>query len=249
MAMGAFEGETLAATWRFSTDSRRTEDEHELLMSGLLQARSVDPAALGAIVMCSTAPTITRLVEQALVHMTGLDPLVVGPGVRTGIRISYDRTHDVGSDRVANTVAAHSLYGGPTIVVDFGTPTVFDAITEAGEYLGGAISPGLLAAAEALYERTAQLRRVDLATPPSAIGRNTVASMQSGLLYGYVGLVEGMVHRFKSELSPDDPSRCKVVATGGLARLINQHTAVFDEVNPELTLVGLRLIHERNVQQ
>ncbi len=244
--MGVFDDERLKATWRFSTDSRRTEDEHELLIAGLLHSRDVDPTALSAIVMCSVVPPVTRLVEQSLTQLTGHTPLMVGPGIKTGIQIRYDRTQDVGSDRIADAVAAHAMCSGSVIVVDFGTATKFEAITEAGEYMGGAIAPGLLVAAEALYQRTAQLRRVEVIPPETAIGRNTVASLQSGIVYGYVGLVEGLVRRIKKELCPDDPGKCRVIATGGLAPLIHSHTDVFDELNQELTLEGLRLIHERN---
>ncbi len=249
VTLGAFEGETLTATWRFSTDPSRTEDEIALMISGLLAAKGVDPADADAAAMCSVVPPITELVESALRSLIGNSPLVIGPGVKTGIRISYDRTQDVGTDRVVDAVAAHTLYGGPAIIVDIGTGTVFDAVTADGEYIGGAIAPGLQIAADAMYQRTAQLRRVELVAPDCVIGRSTVASMQSGLIYGYVDLVDGMVRRFRNELSPDDPGACTVVATGGLAGVIAPHVDCFDHVNDDLTLEGLRLVHELNSSQ
>lgn len=244
VTVGAFQGDRLAATWRYATDGRQTGDEHAFLLSGMLAAKGVVPGDVDATVMCSVVPPATSVVKSALTEVFRHEPLVVGPGVRTGIKISYDRTQDVGADRVVDAVAAYRLYGGPDIIVDFGTATVFDAVTAAGEYIGGAISPGINVAAEALYQATAQLRRVEVAAPPKAIGRTTVTSLQSGLLFGYVGLVEGMVGRFKDELSPEDPSKCTVVATGGMAALIKDHTGVFTHVNADLTLIGLRLVHE-----
>jgi type III pantothenate kinase len=244
VTVGAFKGDRLVARWSYATDSKRTEDEHALLLTGLLGSRGISGEEMDAAVMCSVVPPVTRVVKMALSHMLSKDPLVIGPGVRTGIRINYDRTQDVGADRVVDAVAAHRLYGGPDIIVDFGTATVFDAVTADGEYVGGAIAPGVNIAAEALYQATAQLRRVEIEAPPKAIGRTTVTSLQSGLLYGYVGLVEGMVKRFKDELSPEDPARCTVIATGGLATLIRNYTDVFTQVNLDLTLIGLRLVHE-----
>ncbi len=241
---GVFRGDRLAATWRYLTDARRTEDEHSLVISGLLNARGIRRDEIDAAVMCSVVPPATRTVKAALSQLFGYEPLVVGPGTRTGLKINYDRPQDVGADRVVDAVAAYKLYGGPTVIVDFGTATVFDAITAEGEYAGGAIAPGINVAAEALYQATAQLRRVEIAAPPQAIGKSTVTSLQSGLLFGYVGLVEGMVKRFTEELAPVDRSKCQVVATGGLAAVIKDHTSVFTQVNADLTLVGLRLVHE-----
>lgn len=244
VTVGAFDGERLTATWRYATDQKKTEDEHALTLSGLLASRGMTAREFDAAVMCSVVPPVTRVARSALAALVGHEPLVIGPGVRTGIRLNYDRPQDVGADRVVDAVAAHRLYGGPDVIVDFGTATVFDAVTADGEYVGGAIAPGINIAAEALYQATAQLRRVEIAAPPKAIGHTTVTSLQSGLLYGYVGLVEGMVGRFKSELSPEEPSKCRVIATGGLAAIVKDHTDVFTHVNPDLTLVGLRFIHE-----
>ncbi len=241
---GLFDGGRLTARWAYATDGKKTEDEHALLLTGLLAVKGVSASDIDAAVMCSVVPPATRVVKEALSQLLGHEPLVVGPGVRTGIRINYDRPQDVGADRIVDAVAAFRLYGGPDVIVDFGTATVFDAVTADGEYIGGAIAPGINVAAEALYQATAQLRRVEFAAPPKAIGRSTVTSLQSGLLFGYVGLVEGMVRRFRQELSPDDPSKCVVVATGGLSSVIKDHTEAFNHVDPDLTLVGLRFIHE-----
>jgi type III pantothenate kinase len=246
LTLGVFEDDHLQATGRLSTDPSRTVDELSLLMGGLLNARGVEPQSLDAVAMCSVVPPLTRTVKEAIADLTGIEPLVVGPGVKTGIRVSYDRTQDVGTDRIVDAVAAVNLYGKPVIVVDIGTVTVFNAITGDGEYIGGAIAAGMRMSAEALYQRTAQLRRVELIAPDKAIGRSTVASMQSGLVLGTVELVEGMVRRFKQELNPGAPDECKVVATGGMSIVLAPLTQVFDVHDPDLTLQGLRIINELN---
>ena len=246
LTLGVFEDDHLRATGRLSTDPTRTVDELSLLIGGLLNARGVEPQSLDAVVMCSVVPQLTGTVLEAIEDLTGIDALVVGPGVKTGIRVSYDRTQDVGTDRIVDAVAAVNMYGKPVIVVDIGTTTVFNAITRDGEYIGGAIAPGLRMAAEALYQRTAQLRRVELAAPDRAIGRSTVTSIQSGLVLGTVELVEGMVRRFKDELNPGAPEECKVVATGGLSGVIAPLTRVIDVHDPNLTLQGLRIINDMN---
>ncbi len=246
VTIGAFEGDRLIATWRFATDARRTADEHNLLLQGMLQSKGVDPSDFPSAVMCSVVPPLTGAIETALQDMLGTEPMVVGRGTRTGIKVNYNRPQDVGTDRIADAVAAYRLYGGPCIVVDIGTATVFDAISGNAEYLGGAIAPGMTLAAEALYRGTSQLRRVDLQAPDNAIGRNTTDAMRSGLVFGYVGLVEGMVKRFANELSPDDPASCKVIGTGGLARVVAAQSGVLQDVNEDLTLIGLRMLHELN---
>jgi type III pantothenate kinase len=246
LTLGVFEGEHLRATGRISTDPNRTVDELALLMSGLLNARGIQPDSLDAVTMCSVVPQLTQTVHRAIEDLTGIDSLIVGPGVKTGIRVSYDRTQDVGTDRVVDAVAATTLYGMPVVVVDIGTATVFDAINAGGEYIGGAIAPGLRLAAEALYSKTAQLRRVELVAPEKAIGRSTVTTMQSGLIYGYVELIEGMVRRITAELNPGAPGDCKIVATGGLAVVFEPLTRVFDVIDDDLTLKGLRIVHEMN---
>ncbi len=246
ITLGVFEDDHLRATGRLSTDPSRTDDELSLLLHGLLTARGITPEELDAVAMCSVVPPLTQTVFDAVANLTGIDALVVGPGVKTGIRVSYDRTQDVGTDRIADAVAAITLYGKPAVIVDIGTATVFNAVNEDGEYIGGAIAPGMRSAAEALYSNTAQLRRVELTDPGSVIGRNTIASMQSGLVLGNVELIEGMVRRFTEELSPGSPEDCKIVATGGLAAVIEPLTKVFDVHDPDLTLKGLHLIHKMN---
>ena len=246
ITIGAFTDQELTATWRLATRETRAIDEHAWALEGVLQSKGVEPSSFDAVVICSVVPPLTEDYVNALSSLTDVTPLVIGPGVRTGIRIHYDRTQDVGADRIVDAVAAHQLYGGPIVVVDIGTATVFDAITAEGDYIGGAISPGMEIAADAMFRNTSQLRRVELIAPDRVIGRSTVASMQSGFVYGFAELIEGMLARFKVELNPDAPEDVSVVATGGLANLMAEHTESFDHVNPELTLVGLRLVHEMN---
>lgn len=246
ITIGAFDDQELTATWRLATRETRTVDEHAWALQGVLRSKGVEPDSFDAVVICSVVPPLTEAYFDALAQLTTVEPLVIGPGVRTGIRIHYDRTQDVGADRIVDAVAAHQLYGGPLVVVDIGTATVFDAVTADGDYIGGAISPGMEIAADAMFRNTSLLRRVELIAPDQVIGRSTVASMQSGFVYGFAELIEGMLARFKMELNPDAPEDVTVVATGGLANLMAEHTESFNHVNPELTLVGLRLVHEMN---
>lgn len=242
IAMGLYEGERLAAQWRIATDHARMPDEYAMLLFNLFASAGQDPGLVEGVVLASVVPPLIGTFVELSERYLGQKPLVVDAGVRTGVRIHYDSPRDVGADRVINAVAAYRIYGGPACVVDFGTGTTFDAISADGDYLGGAIAPGIYIGAEALFARTAKLRRIDVARPPDVIGTNTVHSMQSGLLFGYVGLVEGMVARFREELGPD----MRVIATGGLAHLIAAETDVIELVDKELTLKGLRLIWEMN---
>lgn len=242
VTLGVFRGHQLKATWRVATDPRRLPDEYGLLLSSILSRKGMDPQDVTKACLCSVAPTLTPTFEEVCRGYFGVNPMVVSTTVETGVRVLYENPGDVGADRIADAVAAFQLYGGPVIIVDFGTATVFDAVTRDGEYLGGAIAPGINISAEALFLSTSQLRRVDLAPPKSAIGQNTVASLQSGLLLGHVGLVEGMVARFKDELGHGS----HVVATGGLAEVLAKETKVFDAVNMDLTLIGLRIIYDMN---
>jgi len=242
ITLGAFNGDKLHATWRMATDPRKMPDEYGAIMHSLLTLKQVSPTQINEIAMCSVVPPLTSVLERACLEYFQTKPLVIGPGVKTGIRVHYDNPRDVGSDRIADAVAGYRLYGGPLIIVDFGTATTFNAVSREGDYLGGAIAPGLRLAAESLFTNTSQLRRVDLVAPKSAIGRSTIASMQSGLVLGHVAMVEGMVVRIKEEVGQD----AKVVATGGLARLIAEQTKVFDTVNPDLTLIGLKMVYELN---
>jgi len=242
IVLGLYEGKRLAAQWRIATDHARMPDEYAMLLFDLFARSGQDPDSVQGIVLASVVPPLTGTFVEVSERYFGQRPLVVDAGVRTGVRIRYDSPRDVGADRVVNAVAAFRIYGGPACVVDFGTATTFDAISAEGDYLGGAIAPGLRMAAEALFARTAKLPRIDIARPPRAIGTNTVHAMQSGLLFGYVGLVEGMVARFREELGPD----MRVIATGGLAPLIAAETDVIEVVDQELTLKGLRMIWEMN---
>lgn len=242
ITLGLFQGETLGPRWRLATDHERMPDEYGLQFTGLFNLAGYSPRDLTGICLASVVPPLTGRVAAACRTYLFQEPLIVDAGVKTGVKVRYEDPRAVGADRVVDAAAVQKLYGGPACVVDFGTATTFDAISAKGDYLGGAIAPGIAIAADALFQRTSKLPRVDLQRPPSPIGRNTVHSMQSGLLFGYVGLVEGMVARFRSELGPE----MKVIATGGLAEVIAQETQVFDVIAPWLTLDGLRIIWELN---
>lgn len=240
ITLGVFDGERLAATWRLSTDHAKMPDEYSVTLTQLLQLRGMTVGDVDAVALCSVVPPLTPTFVELCRGFFGVEPLVVGAGTRTGIRILYDNPRDVGADRIVDAAAAMKLYGGPVIVVDMGTATVFDAVTADGDYLGGAIVTGMTIAHDALFSNTSQLRRVELISPETAIGRNTIHAIQSGIVLGYADLVRGMVARFDRELG----GGAKVVATGGTAHIIEKEAGVFDDVNPDLTLTGLRLIHE-----
>lgn len=240
--MGVFEGEDLKAVWRFATDPRRMGDEYAVLLYSLLPMKGVQPKDISHVAICSVVPPLTAVFEEMFKNYFGCHPLVVGAGIKTGVRILYDSPRDVGADRVVGAAAAYRLFGGPAIVVEIGTTTVFDAVSKEGDYLGGAIHPGLTLEAESLFTNTSQLRRVEMVRPKEAIGRNTIAAIQSGVILGHVGMVEAMVHRFRRELGES----AKAIATGGLAHLVAPETDVFHAICPELVLVGLRLVHELN---
>ncbi|MBI4198070.1 MAG: type III pantothenate kinase [Chloroflexi bacterium] len=237
-----FNGERERAAWRLATEAHRMPDEYELLLANLLSLGGVAPKDINAVVMCSVVPSMTAVFTEVCQEVFHTRPLVVGPGVRTGLRIVYDDPRSVGADRIVDAAAAYHLYGGPVIVVDCGTATVFDGVTASADFIGGAIAPGLRSAADALLGATSQLRGVELVAPASAIGRNNVQAIQSGLVFSHVDMVEGMVRRFKRELGEG----AKVVGTGGFAGLVAHGSTVFDEVNSELTLLGLRWIYELN---
>mgnify|MGYP001075226976 CR=1 FL=1 len=242
IVLGLYNGDRLAAQWRIATDHARMPDEYAMLLLNLFARAGQDPGSVQGIVLASVVPPLTRTFVEMGRRYFGQRPLLVDAGVRTGVRIRYDSPRDVGADRVVNAVATYRIYGGPACVVDFGTGTTFDAISAEGDYLGGAIAPGIHIASEALFARTTKLPHIDIARPPRAIGTNTVQAMQSGILFGYVGLVEGIVARFRQELGPD----MRVIATGGLAPLIAAETDVIEVVDQELTLKGLRMIWEMN---
>ena len=242
LTLGLYEGDKLGAHWRLATDHNRMPDEYGLQFLGLLQNAGKTLDEITGVSLASVVPPLTGRVIQACREYLKQEPLVVDAGIKTGIKVRYEDPRAVGADRVCDAVAVMKLYGGPACVVDFGTATTFNAITKDGEYLGGAITAGINLAAEALYTRAAKLPRIDLQMPPSVIGRNTIHAMQSGLLFGYVSMVEGMVARFRSELGSD----MKVIATGGLAEVVAKETKVINVIAPWLTLDGLRLIWELN---
>jgi type III pantothenate kinase len=242
ITLGVYEGEQLAAAWRLATNHERMPDEYGWQILGLIRHAGYDPEDLHGSALASVVPPLTSTLLQACEGYLQQRPLVVDAGVKTGVRIRYEDPKAVGADRVVDAAAVNHLYGGPACVVDFGTATTFDGISAEGDYLGGAIAPGIGIAAQALFQRTAKLPRVDLARPPSPIGRNTVHAIQSGLLFGYVSLVEGMVARFRQELGPE----MNVIGTGGLAEVIAEETDVIQILAPWLTLDGLRLVWELN---
>ncbi len=240
--LGVFEGEELRATWHMATRIHRMSDEYAALLLNLLHYQGLDASDIEEIALCSVVPPLTATFEELFQRYFHISPLVVGTGVKTGVRIRMDNPREVGADRIVNTAAAHHLYGGPIIIADLGTATTFDTVSKEGDYLGGAIAPGIETAAEALFMRAAKLPRVELVRPERAIGTSTIAAMQSGIVFGYVALVEGMVARIQKELG----EKAKVVATGGYAELIAKETSVIDVINPTLTLTGLRLIYLMN---
>ena len=242
LTLGVYQGEKLGPRWRLATVYDRMPDEYGLQFLGLLTHSGLALEDLSAACLASVVPPVTGKVVEACRVYLRQEPLVVDAGVKTGVRIRYEDPRAIGADRIVDAAAVQKLYGGPACVVDFGTATTFDAISAEGDYLGGAIAPGISIAAEALFLRTAKLPRVDLQRPPFAVGRNTVHAMQSGLLFGYVSLVEGMVARFRAELGP----HMKVIATGGLAEIIAKETDVLEIIAPWLTLDGLRIIWEIN---
>ena len=242
LTLGLYEDKQLGPHWRLATDQARMPDEYGLQLLGLLEHAGQTPADLVGISLSSVVPQLTSRVVQACREYLKQEPFVVDTGVKTGIRIRYEDPRAVGADRVCDAVAVMNLYGGPACIIDFGTATTFNALTKDGEYLGGAITAGINLAADSLFTHAAKLQRIDLQRPPSVIGRNTVHAMQSGLLFGYVSMVEGMVTRFRSELGSD----MKVIATGGLAELVSKETKAINILAPWLTLDGLRMLWELN---
>ena len=242
ITLGLYQGDTLNRHWRLATNNERMPDEYGIMISDLLDHAGVKPKDLQGICMASVVPPLTSRVIKACNTYLDAEPLNVDYATKTGITILIDDPKGLGADRIVDVVAVKKCYGGPACVVDFGTATTFDAIDASSAYLGGAIAPGIGISAEALVRSTAQLPRVDLQAPPNVIGKNTIHAMQSGLLFGYVSMVEGMVARFKKQLGPE----MKVIATGGLAELVSKQTSVIQIAAPWLTLDGLRLIWEMN---
>jgi type III pantothenate kinase len=242
IVVGVFDGERLVADFRLHTNERSTGDELGLDATELLRRRGIDIGAIDAVAVANVVPPLARAVDEMSRIYFGCAPLVVGPGIRTGVSIRYEDPRLVGADRIANALAGRHLYGAPAILLDFGTATTFDAVSASGDYLGGAMAPGILISLEALVSRASKLHRIELVAPPSVIGRSPAASMQSGFVYGYVGLVQGIVARMRAEIGAE----ARVIATGGLAELFAPLIPEIEAVDPNLTLVGLRLIHELN---
>jgi len=240
--LGVYDQATLVANWRLETKPRQTADEYGILVRNLFALAGLEFTRIHDIIISSVVPPLNPTLEQMAEKYFNLKPLFVEPGIKTGMPILYDSPTEVGADRIVNAVAAYEKFGGPVIVVDFGTATTFDAISSRGEYLGGLIAPGPAISAEALYSRTARLPRVEIKAPPKVIGTSTVGSMQAGLYYGYIGLIDGILEKMLSELG----NKTTVVATGGFATLIGKGTQRIQHIDPDLTLEGLLLLYEKN---
>jgi type III pantothenate kinase len=242
MGLGVFEKNELRVTWRMATSISRMADEYAALLFPLLHEAGLKTADITDVCLCSVVPPMVGTLEDLFQRHFNIKPLVVGAGTKTGVKIRMDNPREVGPDRIVHSAAAYHLYGGPLIIVDMGTATTFDTISKNGEYTGGAISPGIQTGAEALFARTAMLPRVNLARPGKAIGTNTIAAMQSGIVFGYVSLIEGMIARIQKEL----PEKAKVILTGGYTDIVPKETNVIDVVNPNLIFIGLRLVYDMN---
>lgn len=239
---GIYDGETLLHHWRVSTNRASTADEYGMALRTLFTYAGFRHEEIDGIVIASVVPPLNMAIEQMCSRYFGIEPLVIGPGVRTGLSIRYESPREIGADRIVDAVAGYNKYGGPLIIVDFGTATTFGVIAEDGTYLGGAICPGVNTSTEALFQHAARLPRIDLVKPKNVIGKNTVAGMQAGIIYGYVGLVDGIVRRIWAELGQQG----RVVATGGLAELIAPESETIETVDQFLTLEGMRLVYLRN---
>ncbi|QQR91217.1 MAG: type III pantothenate kinase [Myxococcales bacterium] len=240
--LGVYRGKELVHHFRVESASSRTSDEYRVLLSQLMREIDLTPSAIDACIMASVVPVLGETFRIAIEKTFSVTTLIVGPGIRTGMPVLYDNPKEVGADRIVNAVAAFERFGGGAIVVDFGTATTFDCISPKGEYLGGVIAPGVRVSAEALAQKAAKLPRAEIRKPQRVVGRNTLESMQSGFVYGYVALVDGLVARLKEELN----FPCAVIATGGLARLIHSESTTIEELDDNLTLDGLRILFERN---
>lgn len=243
--LGIFRDQELVQHWRLSSSRSRTTDEYGIVLKTLFDMSDVKMSDIRGCIIACVVPPMQGIYEQMVQRYFKLQPLMIGPGVRTGMPILYENPREVGADRIVNAVAAYEHFGRACIVVDFGTAITFDAISDKGEYMGGSICPGIAISADALYTRASRLPRVEMRDPERVIGRNTVASIQSGLVYGYTALVDGMVHRIVEEYG----SPMNVIATGGLARAIAETSDTIEDIDEDLTLTGLRILYERNARQ
>lgn len=246
IVLGTYTDKKLIAEWRLSTDILRSADEYGIQVMNLFSIYELEVSKVEGVIISSVVPSIMYSLEHMIRKYFKIDPIVVGPGVKTGINVKYDNPREVGADRIVNAVAAHEIYKRALIIIDFGTATTFCAVKENGDYLGGTICPGIKISSEALFQKAAKLPRVELVKPSNVICKNTVASMQAGIVYGYIGQVEYIVEKMKNEMLDLKEKEPLVVATGGLAKLIGEETKNVDIVNPFLTLEGLRIIYEKN---
>ena len=242
IAVGVFKGKKLLKDWRIKTDKEKTGDEYGIILLSLFQREAIKPDGFEAAIISSVVPPLTPVFQDLLLDLFGLEALLVGPGLKTGMPILYENPFEVGADRVVAALAAYEKYGGPCVVVDFGTATTFDAISAKGEYLGGAIAPGIQISAEALYLKTAKLPRIEIRKPRRAIGRTTVSSMQSGLYFGYIGLVSNIIAQVRKELGKE----ARVISTGGFGGQLTPEVLAIEAYEPHLVLDGLRILYERN---
>lgn len=243
IVLGVYENDNLKHYWRIATNRNKTEDEYGLLVKSLFEHEGTSHKDITGIIISSVVPPIMNALERMCTKYFGIEPLIVGPGIKTGLNIKYENPKEVGADRIVNAVAGLHEYGSPLIIIDFGTATTYCYIDEEGRYMGGAIAPGINISTEALYTKAAKLPRIEIVPPSHIVGKNTVEAMQAGIIYGYVGQVEGIVSRMKAQAKKQP----KVIATGGLAHLIANETKIIDIVDPLLTLKGLQLIYKRNM--
>lgn len=246
IVLGTYKQKKLLAEWRLSTDLLRTADEYGIQVINLFEASKLEISMVKGVIVSSVVPSIMYSIEHMIRKYFKIDPVIVGPGIKTGVNIKYDNPKEVGADRIVNAVGAHYIYKKALIIIDFGTATTFCALRRNGDYLGGAICPGIKISSEALFQKAAKLPRVELVKPSNVIGKNTIASMQAGIVYGYIGQVDYIVTKIKNEMQQNGEGEPLVVATGGLAKLISEETKNVDIVNPFLTLEGLRIIYEKN---